>query len=147
MPQIPWSPDALPQPEEAVFFLLTPDNKNGLTSGTIKVFFFRILGFILFFTLFKFLLIEYIPSFKESILIIVIFTLLTLFLLLFFINLNKVKNKIKPNILKKKTFIVPEVKPFLLSGVSRKNTASSGCGRASGLHGICGIKIGILNCL
>jgi len=62
-------------------------------------------------------------------------------------NLNKVKNKIKPNILKKKTFIVPEVKPFLLSGVSRKNTASSGCGRASGLHGICGIKIGILNCL
>src|SRR3989338_6146533 len=93
MPQIPWSPDALPQPEEAVFFLLTPDNKNGLTSGTIKVFFFRILGFILFFTFFKFLLIEYIPSFKESILIIVIFILFTLFLLFFFINLNKSINK------------------------------------------------------
>ncbi len=93
MPQIPWSPDALPQPEEAIFFLLTPDNKNGLTEGTTKGFFFKILGFILFFTLFKFLLVEYIPSFWESILIIVIFTLLTSFLLLFFINLNKSINK------------------------------------------------------
>ena len=62
-------------------------------------------------------------------------------------NLNKVKNKIKPNILKKNPFIVPEVSPFLLSGVSRKNTASSGCGRASGLHGICGIKLRISGCL
>ena len=62
-------------------------------------------------------------------------------------NLNKVKNKIKPIILKKNPFTVPLVKPFLLSGVSRKNTASSGCGRASGLHGICGIKLEFLDCL
>src|SRR3989338_9912080 len=89
MPKIPWSSDALPQPAEAVFFLLTPDNKSGLTEGTLKKFFFRILFFLLFFVLFKFLLMEYIPSFLESILIIMIFILLISFLLLFFINFNR----------------------------------------------------------
>lgn len=89
MPDIPWSPDALPQPEEAFFFLLTPDNKNSLTIGTTKAFFFRILFFILFFVLFKFLLIEYIPSFLESVLLILFFIIFISFLFVFFINLNK----------------------------------------------------------
>src|SRR3989338_9912081 len=56
-------------------------------------------------------------------------------------NLNKTKNNKKNNILKKNFFNVPSVNPLLLSGVRRKNTASSGWGRASLLHGIFGIEI------
>ena len=93
MPRVPWTQDVMPQPEEAIFFLLTPDNKNGLTLGSRKMFCSRILFFILFFTFFKFLLSEYIPTVLESILTVALFTLLTLFLLFFLLYFNTVIKK------------------------------------------------------
>jgi len=62
-------------------------------------------------------------------------------------NLNKQKKRINKIILKKNALMFPEVNPFLLSGVSKKKNASSGCGRASGLHGISGIRMEMRNCL
>lgn len=88
-----WSMETPPQPEEAFFFFLEPNNKNPLTIGNKKEFFYKTIFFVLFITVFKFILIDYIPSILESIFIIILFLLLVSFLILYLHYLNNIARK------------------------------------------------------
>ncbi|MBI4148947.1 hypothetical protein HY491_00725 [Candidatus Woesearchaeota archaeon] len=88
-----WSAETPPQPEEAIFFILEPNNKGPLTTGSLKQFLIRSAIIGIGMTAVKFLMRERIPSIREAIGVLLIFSLLGMLVVWLSRNLNAVARR------------------------------------------------------
>src|SRR3989344_4537266 len=88
-----WGAEALPQPEEAAFYVLEANNKGPLTAGTWRHFPGRSGVSGAGMAAVKFLVVERFPSIKEALGVILIFSMLGMLVMWLSTHLNAIAKK------------------------------------------------------